>query len=191
MFGVISTWQHITSALKTSSYGTLVTFLVGLVALYVYQKQRIDRKKDAANIILLEIKNAEAHLTVARDAVLNEHYLPDAIFTMRTSNWEKYGYLFARDFTAEEWNMINTFYEKCYLYDQAVLNEGKYYQEKFNQTRSGLNAALSTYIQSYLNDVYSATHDHRSALHAFAGLPSQQAHARFNRWYQLRGAVRR
>lgn len=45
---------------------TITTAVVGLVAYFLYIKQKIDKKKDAANIIMLEVKRAEAKLKEAR-----------------------------------------------------------------------------------------------------------------------------
>lgn len=57
----------------------LVTFVTGLVAFYVYKKKQRDDKKDAANIILLEVQNAERQLKLVRENIkrdiLEENFL--------------------------------------------------------------------------------------------------------------------
>jgi hypothetical protein len=43
-----------------------VTFVVGFLAIYLYLKQRRDRKRDAASLILQEIRYAEQQIRNAK-----------------------------------------------------------------------------------------------------------------------------
>src|SRR5579859_3713818 len=107
---VIVLKNFITSAL----FLPLVTILVGSTALIIYNKTKDDFKKDAANIILLEIQNAERALKQVTESVNAEPpTLPQNIFLMQTESWSKYRYLFVRDFDWNEWNEITDFYDKA------------------------------------------------------------------------------
>jgi hypothetical protein len=143
-------WQFVANFLYSNLFVGLATFVVGLVALFVYQKQKSDQKKDAANIILLEIKNAETKLTQARETSMRDSVLPETVFAMRTSSWERYSYLFVRDFTDKEWELINAFYEKCRLYDEAVEYNNTFFKKNEEQIRVNLHAALATFTKEYV-----------------------------------------
>lgn len=142
-FAEVSSWE---SSLLTS----VVTLIVGLLAFAVYRKQQIDRKKDAANIIFLEIKNAEKNLTQAKDIIVRDKVLPESIFAMKTPSWGKYNYLFVRDFDDKDWNIINTFYEKCRLYDEAVEYSNTFFKKNEEQIRVNLHQALAEYTKALL-----------------------------------------
>lgn len=126
---------------------TLITLFVGFVALFVYKKRQIDNKKDAASIILLEIKNAESQLAQAREIFIRDKIIPESIFAMKTSNWHKYNYLFVRDLTDEEWDLINSFYEKCHQYDRVVEYNNTFFKKNEEQIRINLHQALADYTK--------------------------------------------
>jgi len=142
----------VTHFFNSSFFIALVTLIAGLVALYIYYKRKIDRKKDAANIILLEIKNAETKLSQSKESIIDKKILPETIYSMRTVSWDKYSYLFVRDFTDKEWDNINTFYEKCQLFDKAVEYGSTYFKKNEEQTRINLQSALSQYIKEFLDE---------------------------------------
>lgn len=144
-----SFWQSdLFAALLTSA----VTFAVGLFAFVLYRRQAIDKKKDAASIILLEIKNAEAQIAQAREVIIRDKVLPRSTFTMKTASWHNYSYLFVREFTAEEWSMVNTFYEKCRLFDETIEYNNSFYRKNEEQISINLHQFLGTYTKEYLDD---------------------------------------
>lgn len=142
-----------TSFWNSNTLLAITTLLVGLSAYFIYWRQGVDRKKDAANIILLEIKNAETHLADAKETITSDNVLPETVFAMQTSSWEKYNYLFIRDFKENEWADINKFYEKCRQYDEAVNYHNTFFRKNEEQTRINLHAALRDYISTYVEDL--------------------------------------
>jgi hypothetical protein len=137
----------------TSLLSSAVTFIVGFVAYAVYKKQQIDKKKDAANIILLEIKNAESELAKAKEIFIRDKQIPESILVMKTSSWDKYSYLFVRDLTNEEWNLINTFYEKCAQYNEIVKYNNTFFKKNEEQIRINLHQALAGYTKQFLENI--------------------------------------
>lgn len=140
--------------MNSNFFVALTTLAVGSLAYFVYRKQKIDAKKDAANIILLEIKDAETHLSQAKDAIMKDEYLPETIFAMRASNWDKYSYLFVRDFTAKEWDLINTFYEKCRLYDEALEYDNSFYKKNFDMAQQNLQITLASLALKHVEEIH-------------------------------------
>lgn len=106
---------------------SLITLLVGFAAYVVYKIQKGDSKRDAANIIMLELRNAERNLEEARKSYEAEKsknspmiVFPEKLRLMTTESWTKYKYLFVRDLTPEQWDEVGKFYENCKLFDEAV-----------------------------------------------------------------------
>lgn len=95
----------------------LITILVGSIAWLLYLEQKKDKKRDAASIILMEIRYAERTLDEYR------RYQPDydgGTMLLPTSNWEEYNYLFVKDLDRDELDSINNFYNQCRRIDRAV-----------------------------------------------------------------------
>lgn len=123
---------------------TSITLIVGFVAYRVYYVQKRDNKRDAANIIVLELKNAERNLEEVRKLYEAERaansqamIFPEKVRLMTTESWTKYKYLFARDLSPEQWDEVGRFYENCKLFDEAVeLKEASF---KFNATEIRAN----------------------------------------------------
>lgn len=131
----------------------LVTLAVGTLAFVIYKRQQSDNKKDAASIILLEIKNAESQLDQAKVIILRDGTIPESIFTMKTANWARYSYLFIRDLSDEEWRLINTFYEKCRQYDEIVEYNNTFFKKNEEQIRVNLHQTLADYTKAYVTKV--------------------------------------
>lgn len=143
-------WKEI---LNSNFFVATVTIAVGSLAIYIYKKQQSDAKKDAANIILLEIKNAEAQLVQAKEIILRDKIIPESIFAMKTSSWNKYGYLFIRDLTDEEWRLVNSFYERCRQYDEVVEYNNTFFKKNEEQIRVNLHQAIADYTKDMLTKV--------------------------------------
>jgi len=92
------------------------TFVVGVVALYTYIQQKIDKKKDVANLILQEIKHAQDKI---------ENYLQDGNYglyekLLLTNSWIDNIHLFVNDFDDTQLELISTFYSRCAYIDVVV-----------------------------------------------------------------------
>lgn len=157
---------------------SIVTLLVGSVAFLIYRKQQNDYKRDAASIILLEIKNAEYQLTQAKEIFIKDRIIPESILVMRTSSWHRYNYLFVRELSAEEWDLVNRFYEKCEQFDKTVQYNNSFFVKNEEQIRINLHQALAEYTKRYFdeldnvaendaaarNELYQAINQHHSVL---------------------------
>ena len=144
-----SWFQHFINFFNSSFFIALVTLVVGSYALYLYFRRQRDRKREAANVILLEITNAERVLRLAKDALFsttNEH-LPDTEFAMKTENWSKYRALFVRDFDRNEWDALTNFYDRCKLYDEAVQYNNSAFAKNEEQLRITMQKVLADYAK--------------------------------------------
>jgi len=135
--------------LNSNFFVGLVTFIAGAIAFFLYVKQRSDLKKDSANIILLEIQNAERVLNQVGVEV-RAGTLPNK-FLLPTDSWSKYKYFFVRDFDRDEWDNITEFYNNCKLYDEAVSYNNSMFQKNEEQIRVSMLQIPAEYIKEYLD----------------------------------------
>jgi|GEM_PF-364424 len=145
----------IKSFLASPLFNPLITILVGSIALILYKKAKNDFKKDAANILLLEIENAERLLKQVIVSINQEFTptLPEFVYLMKTESWSKYRYLFVRDFSWNEWNVITDFYNRCQLYDAAVNYNKSFFQKNEEQIRINLHKILAKYTEKYTDKI--------------------------------------
>ena len=101
-----------------NSYLGLITFIVVLWAVYTFLKQKKDRKRDIAKLILQEIRYAERKV---------RHYVefPEAGYKfysklVPTNNWYSNIHLFLEDFEETEIDLISDFYSKTSFLDTVI-----------------------------------------------------------------------
>jgi hypothetical protein len=136
-------------------FNPLMTILVGSTALIIYNKTKDDSKKDAANIVLLEIQNAERLLKQIMVSINSDPpTLPQNIFLMQTESWSKYRYLFVRDFDWNEWNEITDFYNIAQQYDQAVVYNNSFFPKNEEQIRVNLQRIAADYARKYTKKIF-------------------------------------
>ena len=105
----------------------LVTLFVGVFAICLYIKQRVDKKRDAARLILQEIRYAEQQI---RNSGYGERRYSLASKLLPTNSWNDNIHLFTRDLKETEIDMIGGFYSKS-TYIDFLITERSY--QKLNQ----------------------------------------------------------
>lgn len=128
---------------------TAATLIVGSIALYLYGKQKFDEKRNAANIIYLELISASRVLKRAKEdlgkkGIPSEYAL--AYPSMPSESWSKNKYLFVRNFEPKEWDSIEDFYKKCQLFDQAVEHNNSLFIKNEQEIRINLAKYLAEYL---------------------------------------------
>lgn len=116
----------------------LITLLVGSFAIYLYIKQKRDYKRDAANIILMEIRYAEKTIN---DMKINGVVISLNMESLLPSNsWFKYNHLFIKNFDRDELDLVNNFYNQCSTIDSALmqLSVSKQIEQKSGFIQQGL-----------------------------------------------------
>lgn len=144
-----SLWDEVWNFLNSNFLIALVTLVAGTIAFYLYNKQKSDSKKDAANIILLEIQSAERILTQIAEDVRAER-LPNK-YLLPTESWSKYKYYFVRDLDRDEWDLITEFYNNAKLFDEAVRYNSSMFQKNEEQIRVNMLRIPAEYIKEYIN----------------------------------------
>src|SRR3989338_6744253 len=103
--------------LNTDIFVSLSTLLVGGIAIYLYLKGKKDHKRDAARLILQEIRYAEEQMRNSgrgsRGYSLTARLLP-------TNSWNDNIHLFTKDLKETEIDMIGEFYSKAIYIDFLI-----------------------------------------------------------------------
>lgn len=155
-FGVFTNTAWIENSVPTI-FVAIATLLVGSYAFTLYKKQKEDIKRDAANIISLEIQNAEKVLKLAQRSLEKDlPTLPSDVITMPTESWNKNKYLFVSDFDSNQWEAISNFYSTCMLFDEAVRTNASYFQKNEEQIRVNIQKNTSELTKEYIKKIDSA-----------------------------------
>lgn len=89
---------------------SIVTFLVGLVAILVYWLTKKHEKRDAATVIVMDIRRAEQVV----DSLLTRGVIDRSLKTiLYENNWAKYKHLFVSHLSTDEFAALNRFFESC------------------------------------------------------------------------------
>lgn len=126
----------------------VVTLVAGLVAWFLYAKQKRDSKRDFASIILLEIQNAERIIEQVRPTV-QKGVIPE-VSVLPDDSWSKYRYRFVRDFDRDEWDTITAFYKACKEFDAACRYNGSFFNQNAEQLRVNLLRVAADYMKEGL-----------------------------------------
>ena len=73
-------WPPVSEFLDSTLLNPITTLIVGFAAYFLYKKQKEDEKRDAANIILLEIESAERQLGVVKENI-KKNFLREDLFS--------------------------------------------------------------------------------------------------------------
>lgn len=132
--------------LNSSFFVALVTVIVGFVAYILYRLQKRDRKREAANIVLLEIQSAERKMQQIQKSLKRDPpSLPNDLRLMQTESWSRLNYLFIRDFDRDEWDSVTDFYNKCQLIDETIKYNNSSFWNDVEQIRSNKQRLLADY----------------------------------------------
>lgn len=89
---------------------SIVTFLVGGIALLVYCLTKRNEKRNAATIILMDVRHAEQVVL----SILEKGSVDTVLKNIITeNNWNKYKHLFASDFSQDDFSAFNRFFDAC------------------------------------------------------------------------------
>lgn len=142
--------------LNSQFFVALVGSVGAITAYWIYKRNIRQHKKDAANILLLEIQNAKRQMAVVskqfKDAADDEtKMLAEDTFLMPNESWNKYKYLFVRNFDRDEWDNISTFYDKCYLFDKAVRHNNEAFPQNAEQLRNAMYESVRAVLSEYVD----------------------------------------
>lgn len=116
---------------NSAFFAGFATILAGLIAYFIFLRQKHDEKLKAARIILVEITDCESLFdNIKSNGIVNLSNIRRLPFE---NSWSKYKHLFGKEFDNKELKLIDNFYQSCLLLNKE-LNEAynlpNYWQEK-------------------------------------------------------------
>ena len=151
-------WNSIVHFFNSSFFIAIVTLSVGTVAYIIYIVQIRDKKREAANIILLEIQSAERKLVQIKSSLaIDPPSLPNDLRLLPTENWSAHRYLFIRDFDRDEWDALTGFYNKCELIDETIKYNNAAFWSDVEQIRANKQRILGDYAKDYAEKLTGTT----------------------------------
>ena len=89
---------------------SVVTGIVGLVAFVVYWLQKREIKRNAATIVVMDIRHAEQVVQSILEKGMVDRFLKNIL---SENNWAKYKHLFASDLSSDDFAAFNRFFDSC------------------------------------------------------------------------------
>lgn len=89
---------------------SIVTLLVGLIALVVYRMTKRAEKRNAATIVVMDIRHAEQVVISILEKGMVDRNLKNILFE---NNWAKYKHLFASFLSSDDFSAFNRFFDSC------------------------------------------------------------------------------
>lgn len=89
---------------------SIATIVVGFTAIIVYKITKHHEKKNAAIIIVMDIRHAEQVVLSILEKGAIDISTKDVLLE---NNWSKYKHLFASDFSHDDFAVFNRFFDSC------------------------------------------------------------------------------
>ncbi len=133
-----------------------ITFLVGLFVFILYLWQKIDRKRIAARIVLVEISGAEDRVKALKVKFSDSDGSDigqDLILS--TNSWSSYRHLFINDLTDKQWRKVGDFYDDCETLNEAIRENNSFFGQNSQAIRTARYEAAASFVAKAINDVES------------------------------------
>jgi len=129
---------------------TLVTLITAVTAAYLYWRQRRDRQKDAANIVLREIRDAEDMLPTAKRVIqaAREMGIPEKIQILKSNSWTELQHVLARRLPQDVIKTIGEFYSNCRLLDEALAIIDEAFYKNADQNRVHQFRVIANFLEA-------------------------------------------
>jgi hypothetical protein len=127
--------MNLVKFLDSNGFQTLIILLTGLVAFVIYFLNKRVEKKDAARIIINEIRLAENTIK----QIKNSKTITELSIILPNNTWDSKKHLFLNKLDQDELNLINDFYYKCTYAEQ--------YRKIYYELRNNAVLVKSTYLQ--------------------------------------------
>ncbi len=138
--------DQIANFLNSNFFIALVTLVVGAAAFLIYRLQKRDKKREVANIVLLEIQSAERKLKEIKKSISGDSgKLPNDLRLLQNDSWSQFSYMFIRDLDRDEWDSLSDFYDNCKLIDETIKFNNAAFWNDVEQIRANKQRVLADY----------------------------------------------
>lgn len=139
--------NSIMSILNAPLVTTIATVLAGIVALFVYWKQKRDKKRDIANALLAEIRSAEVAIERIKDYIRDNDKVDISIKVVEYNSWSKHRYIFSGDLDEDQWREISNFYSNAELLDDVIRQANAVFESNADKIRSNMQRVLADLVE--------------------------------------------
>lgn len=104
---------------QTAAFATILT---AIVAFLIYRKSKLDDLQNAAQIIILEIKESERVIKNLNE-IKNSGatiYPNDLVKVTPLKGWVKYSHMFVRKLNNDEYDQLNDYFKKCEVLERYI-----------------------------------------------------------------------
>lgn len=108
-------WEY--AFINSNFFTGAITLLVGVLAIILYFRQKNDQKRDAAKLILQEIRYAEQTIRVAKEHEYN-YYLANRL--LPTNSWHKNIHFFVNNLKETDIDLVSRFYSHSSYIDIII-----------------------------------------------------------------------
>lgn len=112
---------------------SIVTFVVGLAAYVVYWQTKRNEKKNAATIVIMDIRHAEQVVLSILEKGMIDKSIKNILYE---NNWDKYKHLFASHFSYDDFAAFNRFFDSCVEIADARKRMGEVFYANINAKAS-------------------------------------------------------
>jgi hypothetical protein len=142
--------------LNSNFFVSLTTFLTVITAFWLYKRQKNDNKRNAALIILSEIRNAEMKLKIVKKRVSGNTY-DDFPLVLTINSWINFSHLFAKDFDQDQLDRINSFLATCQSIDEMANKDNNFFwitaEERARVVQQQLPQLVAAAFDSNTNEI--------------------------------------
>lgn len=134
-------WLYVNQGgfLNSTLFFAIVTFLVGLSAYRIYAKQKSDKIREAATVVLSEVRSVVQSVPTIKEDFARKKLLEERRHLLLASSWHKYRYIILPALSIEQWSSLKSFYENVSTYDEAIKINDSYFDQNTAQIWIGLH----------------------------------------------------
>ena len=126
---------------------------VGTSAYIIYKKKKLDDKKDAATILLTEIRNAAVLVPGLRDRFTTNKNaaVGEDLKLLPSESWSRFKYLFVNELSDQEWQGIDKFFKNCLAYDECAHENRGYFANDTQQIWVNIQAYYARVLRKFMD----------------------------------------
>jgi cbb3-type cytochrome oxidase subunit 3 len=153
----VDMWHVIYNLLAFPGTLTVVTTLALGTTWFLYDREKRNRRKEAAAIVLIEIEEAENRISETKKTLKTAKVknppsteFPEKMQVMKTTSWTKHRHLLSGNLSPKVSRDITLFYENCALLDDALAEV----DAAFSRNESEIRANAFRKVADYMDEKY-------------------------------------
>jgi hypothetical protein len=144
--------EYFTNFVNSNAFVGLVTLAVGSVAFIIYGFGKRDKKRDAAKVLLLEVRSAQRRLKKIKKDLQENNKLSSDSMVMPSNSWVTNRHMFINDFDAEEWDEISEFYDNCNIIDKLIEYQNSFFWNDVEAIRENKHRMFADFAKKIFDE---------------------------------------